>query len=91
VTSVKIVPGASARSAFRLGILSASAAALALLGFFYWTGQLTLALVGFSLLVVFPVYLVLVASALSVWLGYSKDATDLRPVYREKDDRRKTS
>jgi hypothetical protein len=84
VTPLKIAPGPSARSAFRLGILTAAVAALALLGALYWFGQLTLVLVGFHLLVVFPVYLVLAASLLSVWLGYDKDASDLRPVYREK-------
>jgi len=31
------------------------------------------------------VYLVFAATALSVWLGYNKDATSLRPVYRKKD------
>jgi hypothetical protein len=34
-------------------------------------------------LVLFPVYLVFVASVLSVWLGYDKDTTSLRPVYRK--------
>jgi hypothetical protein len=53
-------------------------------GFLYWAGQLTLLLVGFVLVVVFPVYLVFAASVLSVWLGYNKGVTDLRPVYRER-------
>ena len=37
---------------------------------------------GYVLVLLFPVYLLVVAVALSVWLGYDKDATDLRPVYR---------
>jgi hypothetical protein len=63
---------------------AAAAAALAGVGFCYWLDLLTLPLVGFTLLVLFPVYLVFVASILGSWLGYGKDASDLRPVYREK-------
>jgi hypothetical protein len=86
VKSLKIVPGAGARSAFRTGIVAASVAAFAAMGLLYWSGALTLPLAVFSLLVLFPVYLVFVASALSVWLGYSKDVTDLRPVYHPKNE-----
>jgi len=89
MTDLKIAPGPGARSAFRLGMLAAAVAALAGVGLLYWAGLLTPVLLGFTLLLVFPVYLVFAASALSVWLGYGKDASDLRPVYRE--ERRKTS
>jgi hypothetical protein len=82
VDRLKVRPGPAASSAFRLGTIAAAIVALAAVGFLYWGGLLSLPLVGFALLVVFPVYLVLAASALSVWLGYGKDATDLRPVYR---------
>ena len=85
MTRLKVTPGPSARSAFRLGIAAAAVLALAFVGVLYWYGQLTLVLTGFVLLVVFPVYLVFAASALSVWLGYDKDSSDLRPVYREKE------
>ena len=83
MTGLKIAPGPGARSAFRLGMLAAAVAALA------GTGLLAPVLLGFVLLLVFPVYLVFAASALSVWLGYGKDASDLRPVDRER--KRKTS
>lgn len=76
-------PGASARSAFRLGLLAAAVAALAAVGALYRTGAMSLVAVGYVLLVLFPVYLVFVASVLSVWLGYDKDASDLRPVRRD--------
>ena len=84
VTRLRVTRGASARSAFRTGIVAAAVVALACVGFLYWAGQLTLLLVGFVLVVVFPVYLVFAASVLSVWLGYNKGVTDLRPVYRER-------
>lgn len=84
----KIAPGPGARSAFRLGMQAAAVTALAGVGLLYWVGVLTPVLLGFVLLLVFPVYLVFAASALSVWLGYGKDVTDLRPVYRE--ERKKT-
>lgn len=88
MTRLRITPGPSARSAFRLGIVTASVAALAVVGALYWAGELSLPLAGFTLIVLFPVYLVFVASVLSVWLGYNKGIADLRPVYEEQ---RKTS
>jgi hypothetical protein len=39
----------------------------------------------YLLVLVFPVYLVLAASALNVWLGYGRDVTDLRPVTRSEE------
>lgn len=84
---LKVSPGAGAHSAFRLGMGAAAIAGLAAVGLLYWSAVLTPVLAGFVLLLIFPVYLVFVASALSVWLGFGKDATDLRPVYREKRDR----
>ncbi|MFB6192247.1 MAG: hypothetical protein ABEI11_02870 [Haloarculaceae archaeon] len=72
-------PGPDASVAFRTGIVAAAVAGLAGIGLLYWTGTLTLTL--YALLLLFPVYLVGAATALSVWLGYDTDATDLRPVY----------
>jgi hypothetical protein len=80
-----VPPGPDARSAFRLGLTTAALAALVGMGFLYWVGELSVAPLVFTLLVGFPIYLVFVASLLSVWLGYDKDATDLRPVYRERN------
>jgi len=84
MTGPKIRPGPDAAAAFRTGMVAAAAVALAALGALYWAGAVSGLEAGFALLAVFPVYLVLAASALSVWLGYDKDETDLRPVYREK-------
>jgi hypothetical protein len=75
-------PGPAARSAFRLGMLTAIVVGLATVGACYLWGVLTTTTALYTLFALFPVYLVLVASVLSVWLGYDKDVTDLRPVYR---------
>lgn len=81
----RVTPGPDARRAFRLGIVAAAIIGLVGVGALYRAGSLTPAVLGFTLLVGFPVYLVFAASALSVWLGYDKDATDLEPVYRDRD------
>jgi len=85
MTTLKVVPGANARHAFRLGMTAAAIVGLVGAAVLYWAGLLDPALLGFTLVLIFPVYLVFAASALSVWLGFDKDATDLRPVYRERD------
>ena len=79
-------PGPAAEHAFRTGIIAAALAGLAGIGLLYWTGTIALLLAGYSLVLLFPLYLVAAAVVLSVWLGYNTDATDLRPVYR--NDRR---
>jgi len=66
---------------------AAAVVGLAGIGLLYWVAVLTPVLLGFALVLVFPVYLVFAASVLSVWLGYGKDASDLRPVYREQRER----
>jgi hypothetical protein len=85
MTTPKVAPGASAHHAFRLGIAAAASIGLAGTGALYWTGVLTTPMLAFTLLLCFPVYLVLAASVLGVWLGFDKDATDLRPVHRERE------
>lgn len=80
-----VKPGANARAAFRLGMIAAGLAGLVGVGLLYWAGLMSATLLAFTLLLCYPVYLVFVASALSVWLGYGKDETDLRPVYRDRD------
>ncbi|RLM53873.1 hypothetical protein DVK02_10610 [Halobellus sp. Atlit-31R] len=82
MTTSRPAPGPDAARAFRLGIVAGALVGLAIAGLLYWTGSLTLFAFGYVLALLFPVYLVLVAIALSVWLGYDKDATALRPVYR---------
>lgn len=82
---MKRSPGPAARRAFRTGTVVAALAWLSGVAVFYWMGEFGPIAVGFALLVGFPVYLVCVASVLSVWLGYDKDMTDLRPVYRSKE------
>lgn len=85
---IKTSPGPAADQAFRLGILASLAAGGVVLGILYWIGLISLPIIGYILLSLLPVYLILVASVLSVWLGYSKDISALRPVYKEKNSKR---
>jgi len=85
MTTLKVVPGANARQAFRFGIAAAAIVGFVGVGALYWAGLMTPALLGFTLVLCFPIYLVFAASVLSVWLGFDKDATDLEPVYRGRD------
>ncbi|QHS17652.1 hypothetical protein [Halopenitus persicus] len=85
---VKTAPGPDAAHAFRLGLIAAAVLGVVAMAGLYAAGEASLLLVGFLLVACFPVYLVFAAAALSVWLGYDKDATDLRPVYRERERRR---
>jgi len=75
-------PGPDAARAFRLGMIAGAILGLAGVGLLYWTGAMTVLVLAYTVALLFPVYLVFVAVALSVWLGYNKDATALRPVYR---------
>ncbi|MBX0297747.1 hypothetical protein [Haloarcula nitratireducens] len=81
---VRISPGPAAAHAFRLGVGAGALVGLGGIGLLYWVGSLTPAFVAYALVYLFPVYLVFVAAALSVWLGYDKDETALRPVVRER-------
>jgi len=85
MTTLNPSPGPDANHAFRLGIYAAVIVAVVGLAALYWTGLITMLHVAVALFLGFPIYLVLAAVVLSVWLGFDKDATDLRPVYREKD------
>lgn len=80
-------PGQAAAQAFRLGMWIGAVVGLAGLGLLYWAGALTPVVAGYSLVLLFPVYLVLVAAVLSRWLGYQQDATSLRPVYRNRSSK----
>ena len=79
-------PGPDAHRTFRLGMVVSVVVALVCLGVLYRTRVVSPAIVGFALVVLFPVYLLVVASVLSVWLGFDKDASNLRRVCRERDD-----
>lgn len=84
MTRTRASPGPAANAAFRYGTMAGAVLGLAGVGLMYATGQLTLALAAYTLFILFPVYLVFVATLLSPWLGYSKDSTSLQPVYRER-------
>jgi len=58
---------------------------LAVVGLSFWLGHVGPFVLVFALLVLYPVYLVVAASLLSVWLGFDKDEKDLRPVYEERE------
>jgi hypothetical protein len=83
--TIKKKPGPNADAAFRLGMLAAAVVMLVTVGSLYAFGHLTVAQFGYTVVLLFPVYLVFAASALSVWLGFDKDATDLQPVSRQRD------
>ena len=87
MSTLKVTPGPDAQYAFRLGMAAAAVVGLVGVGALYWAELLPPAFLGFMLVICFPVYLVFAASALSVWLGFDKDKTDLRPVRREQADR----
>jgi len=78
-----ISPGPAAAQAYRLGLRAGAIVGLGAIAALYYFGVIELILAGYALLLLFPVYLVFVAAGLSVWLGYDKDATALRPVYKK--------
>lgn len=78
-------PGPAADSAFRLGVLASAILGLAVIWLLTWVGAARDIQLAYLLLVVFPMYLLVVAAVLSAWLGFGKDATSLRPVHRPKD------
>lgn len=77
-------PGPDAARAYRLGMITGGIVGLLVVGALYWTGVFTPLALGYILIALFPVYLIVVAVLLSVWLGYDKDITALRPVYKTK-------
>ncbi|GGN94668.1 MULTISPECIES: hypothetical protein [Haloarcula] len=85
MSAIRTRPGPAAAYAFRLGIVAGAVVGLTAVALLYRLGAITPVIAGYTLLVLFPVYLVFVASALSIWLGYDKDATSLRPVYQSKE------
>ena len=82
MSTIRRPPGPAAADAFRLGMLTAGVGGLAVLAALYLYGPMSAVVAVYALVALFPVYLVLAASTLSVWLGYGKDERDLRPVYR---------
>ena len=85
MTTIRTSPGPAAAYAFRLGILARAIVGLVAIGVLYWVGAVGPFVAGFTLVMLFPVYLVLAAVVLSRWLGYDKDYTALRPVYRTEE------
>lgn len=82
---VRTKPGPDAGRAFHLGSIAAAVAALAGVALLYQSGHLSISEVVFTLVALFPPYLLVVASVLSVWLDLGKDTSDLRPVYRDRE------
>jgi hypothetical protein len=77
-------PGPDAARAFRFGMIAGGAVGAVCLGTLYWASGLSLLALGYVVIALFPVYLIVVAILLSRWLGYTKDVTSLRPVYKTK-------
>ena len=80
----RLPPGPDAARAYRFGMLTGGILGLVVVAALYWVGSLTPLTLGYVMVALFPVYLIAVAVVLSVWLGYDKDATSLRPVYKTK-------
>jgi hypothetical protein len=74
MTTVRFEPGPMSTRAFNLGSVAAVLLALAVSGLCLWHGVLSLPELVALNFVVLPPYLLLVASALGVWLGFSSDA-----------------
>lgn len=85
MNTVQTKPGPVAAQAFRLGIVASAAVGLAGIAILYWSDAVSLLFAGYMLVALFPVYLIFAAAVLSVWLGYNKDVSSLRPVYRQND------
>jgi hypothetical protein len=83
--AMHVSPGPDANRAFRIGMVIAVVAGLCFLGVLYWPRWISGKVLAFALVVLFPVYLLVAASILSVWLGFDKDPTDLERVYRDRD------
>jgi len=81
---VRPSPGPDAARAYRLGMIAGGIVGLVIVGALYLAGFLTPLSLGYVVVALFPIYLIVVAVVLSVWLGYDKDVTSLRPVYRTK-------
>lgn len=88
--TIHLSPGPVAAQAFRLGMVASAVGGLTGIATLYWLGVLSPLFAGYVLILLFPVYLVFTATALSVWLGYNKDVTSLRPVYHEKSSNRRS-
>jgi hypothetical protein len=84
MTTVRVSPGPSAAHAFRLGMIVGGLLGLTVIGVLYWIGVLQVLSLGYTLVLLFPIYLVIVACLLSVWLGYDKGPASLRRVTRNK-------
>jgi hypothetical protein len=74
MTTVRFEPGPLSTHAFNLGALAAVLLACAVSGLCLWNGILTLSELVVLNLFVLPPYLLLVASALGVWLGFGGGA-----------------
>ena len=86
MTETQISPGPAASSAFQYGMIAGAVLGLMSVGLLYRSGHFSSAVIGYVLLALFPTYLVLVAALLSKWLGYDRDGTSLRPVYRDRTE-----
>jgi hypothetical protein len=78
-------PGPVAERAFRTGVRAAAVLGLAAVGSLYWTGALAGDAAGFVVVLLFPAYMLVVASALAKWLGYDKGPRNLRRVTRDEN------
>ncbi|MFB6117242.1 hypothetical protein [Halosegnis sp.] len=84
--TVRTPPGHAAAIAFRTGTIAAAVIGLGVIAVLYWGGSLSLLAVGYTVVALFPVYMLIVAAVLSVWLGYDRGTAALRPVPQSGDE-----
>jgi hypothetical protein len=82
MSTPKITPGPAAAEAFRLGLVAAMIVPLAGATFFLWQGSVSVDLIVISAALI-PVYVLVVAVVLSMWLGYDKGPADTRRIVKE--------
>ncbi|ERG98231.1 MAG: hypothetical protein J07HQX50_02266 [Haloquadratum sp. J07HQX50] len=71
-------PGPDADAAFRTGQIIATIIGLSAVGLLWYSGAFSLYFTIYVLLFLFPIYLILSAAVLSVWLGYNTDLTQFQ-------------
>ncbi|ERG91198.1 MAG: hypothetical protein J07HQW1_01230 [Haloquadratum walsbyi J07HQW1] len=79
-----VAPGPDAEQAFRLGIIAGAIVGIAAIAVIYMLGNTSVWFIGYVVVILFPVYLVVVAAILSVWLGYDVDPGQLEPVSKSR-------
>jgi hypothetical protein len=77
-------PGPDAEHAFRLGTIAGALVGIAVIAVAYLLGNTNVWFIAYAAVILFPVYLVIIAVILSIWLGYDVDPEQLEPVSKSR-------